>query len=451
MRPRCKRAVRSVRRRCGAPSPAAAARCLAALGLALAVIGCQARAPAATATHTATAPAATPAPGLPSPTPSPTPGLASPRATISLWLSWEPDDLAALRRLVEAFIVDHPDLGVRITYFPAAELQAAYRAAAGRPDGPTVVFGPSEWGVPLWQARLSQDLAGLLAPGVRQGLYPVSLSMVTYGEVVLGVPLSLDGVVLLANRDLMPEPAARVEDLIALPTVPDQEPPPPGWPDFGFRFAGGWLSACQGEWLDARGRPAFESAGGVCWLELLRSMAPEGVFVQNSTDDLLRFEAGQAPWLIDGTWNLPRLAAARDLQALAIDPWPVHRATSLPLAGYTWSENGYVTAGLPPADLEAAWELLRFLVTTESQTVLADPLGAARLPVAREAVVADRLMSEALRSITRGVPYPLRSEIGLYADPLEQAARTFIRQELDAAYVLERAVERIELAQAAAP
>lgn len=429
----------------------AAARA-AALVLALAASGCQAVAPVATTTPTNGAPVALPpSPRPPTPTAPATPGLPAPSATVTVWLAWEADDLAALRRLLQVFMADHPEVGVRLVYYPPAELHAAYRAAAGRPDGPTVVIGPSEWGVPLWQDGLTQDLAGLLAPGVRQGLFPVSLSLVTYGEIALGVPLSLEGVVLYANRDLMPETAARVEDLVALPANPDQDPPPPGVPDFGFRFIGSWLSACQGEWLDVRARPAFDTAGGACWLELLRVLAPEGAFVQNSDDDRQRFEAGQAPWLIDGTWNLPHLAAALDPQSLAIDAWPVHRPTSLPLAGFTWTENAYVTSGLPPADLEAAWELLRFLAAPDAQTVLADPLGAARLPVAREAVVADRLMAEALRAITRGVPYPLPGEIALFAEPLEQAARTYIRQGLEADYLLERARERIEMAQAAAP
>ncbi|MEW6567483.1 MAG: extracellular solute-binding protein [Chloroflexota bacterium] len=402
--------------------------------------GCRALSPEPTPTPTATAePTATPTqrPVTPTPTVSPLEGR------VAIWLDWAPSEMSALVGLVEAFRLEHPQVEFSLSYFPSDDLRAAFEAPPPGSAPPTLLIGPDTWGPPLSLSGRIQDVADLFAPGLRQSLQPVAVSQVEYGEVVLGLPLELQGTVLYVNRRVMPQAAPDVATLINAGALSRT------MLDYGFAFTGGFLRTCNAELLDTQGDPAFTGEGGLCWLDLLRTLALAGPVVYNTDEDLERFAAGEAAWLMDGTWQRQRLIDALGADNLAIDPWPVYALRDEPLVGYVWTENVYLVQGLSRIDREANWEFARFLVSAQAQQALADPEGAAHLPVTAGVLSEDPLMNQAMAVLEGGAPYPILPETALYGQPMERSIYAVLRQGADLGLAQVRALTRIRQALAA--
>jgi maltose-binding protein MalE len=412
-------------------------RLLPGVLLALWLAGC-AVAPTSTRSLAAERPVfATPSPQTTLVSPSPSPPL---RGGVRLWLDWGPAEMTALRPLVEAFVLANPGVQFDLTYYAGAELQAAFEAATASGQGPTILLGPDLWGPVLWHEGLIQDVSDLLAPGMREAILPLALSQVVYNDAILGVPLEMQGVVLYANRQRMTEPAGTVEELIRSR----------GAPDLGFDVSGSQLGSCEGTWSGDDGEPAFDGPTGLCWLNLMITLARGGPVTYNTDDDLELFEAGEVAWILDGTWNRERLADALGQGALAIDPWPINDSTGRPLAGYVWTENAYLAAGLTPADLSASWEFIRFLLTQETQTTLSDVDGAAHLPTVAGIWLTDPLMEHAATVLAQGTPFPLQADTERYRMPVERAIFAVLRQGSEPEVAIRRAATEIRSALATA-
>lgn len=356
---------------------------------------------------------------------------------VSVWLDWDPREMSSLVRVVEAFRLLHPRVEFSLTYIPAVEIEASVANPAAGTAPPTLLIGPDAWGPGLWLSGRIQDVGDLFAPGMRQSLLPVAISQVVYREAVLGVPLELHGVVLFVNRQRMPTPAP---DLSALINAAAQSRTTL---DYGFTFTGAFLRTCGTGLLDDKGDPAFGGEGGLCWLDLLRTLALAGPVVYNTDEDLEQFAAGEAAWLIDGTWQRQRLIDALGEDNLAIDPWPVYALRDEPLAGYVWTENAYLVEGLSSEDREANWEFVRFLVSAQAQQALADPEGAAHLPVTAGVLSEDPLMNQAMAVLEGGAPYPILPETALYGQPMERSIYAVLRQGADLHLAQLRALNRI--------
>jgi multiple sugar transport system substrate-binding protein len=418
-------------------------------GFALAVGGCNAGRDDAGATPTATrvapSPSPTPIPDTPTATISPLQG------TIDLWLDWGPREMEALEGLIETFQSENPGVDFRLTYFRSDELLSRFEEAVPEGAGPSLLFGPDIWGPPLWEASLIQDLTGLLAPGVRAGIHPLALEQVTFEGAMLGAPLELQGVVLYANRSLMPEPAEAVSDLIPTDGLLAQIQGTQGALDFGMLYSVSHLATCGGEILLPGGEPGFAGRPGTCWLALMAQLARAGPVTFNSESDRELFEAGRAAWMFEGTWALDELALAVGPENLAIDPWPIYEVTRTRLAGYVRTENVYMAAGISPEDREASWEFLRYLLSSEVQQILARPHGAAHLPTAVGIYLPDPRMSQAMAAVLQGVPYPISPEALQAGEPLERAIFAVLRQGTAPDFAIRRAVSEVRRDLAESP
>jgi ABC-type glycerol-3-phosphate transport system substrate-binding protein len=353
--------------------------------------------------------------------------------------------MEGLTRVIEAFHGLNPGVEFVLSYFPTQDLRSAFEAAVAQGTGPSILFGPDVWGPVLWREGWVQDVADLLAPGVRAAILPFALAQVTYGEVVLGVPLETQGVVLYVNRDMLPEPADTVTDLL-VPGGGSDGGPIRGSPDLGLNFAGSQLAACEATLVAPGGEPAFAGAPGLCWLNLLKTIGQGSAPTYNTDGDLGLFEIGQASWIMDGTWSMERLLGSVGGETLAIDPWPVYEGTGSRLAGYVWTENAYLAANLAPEDLEASWEFIRYLISPEVQSILAEPGGARHLPAAAGVWVSDPLLSQAMAALSQGVPFPINPETAVYAEPVERAIWLVVRQGADPEAALQRALDEAQVA-----
>ncbi|OGO14710.1 MAG: hypothetical protein A2Y93_05965 [Chloroflexi bacterium RBG_13_68_17] len=398
---------------------------------------------AAPSAEAATVPPAATRTQLPTPA-----GLVLPEGgpRVIVWLSWGPEEIRPLLRLAELFREDHPEVQLEVVYYPEGELAAAFTAARQAGAGPTVLIGPDTWGPPLWEQSTIEDLTELMASALREALYPVALTQAEFAGIVLGLPLEMHGTVLYARAAQVPAPVETVD----------------AWPeaaasgsraafDLGVEQAGSFLNACGGDWIDESGAPAFQSAAGLCWLQVVQSLSQAGTVPVGSGEDLRQFESGQAGWMLGSTRDLERLRVSIGEVGLRIDPWPAVELGGRRLSGFVHTVNAYLAAGLAPDDLQASWSFVASLLSPEAQQEFADPNGANHLPTIQGVVLQDSLRAAALSALVTGVPYPTHPLFAAYLVPLQRAIDTTARQEGDLQLILERAAQEVGLALAATP
>jgi maltose-binding protein MalE len=415
------------------------------VGLALIAAGCQPVEIPPTPTATiAPTPAATPTEA-----PTPTVPEGSPlRGVVRVWLSWDPQELESLERVVRSFQLEYPEITFEIAYFPQESLKEAFLNAGTGPSSPTLLFGPSIWGPELWVRGVLLDLQGRLGAELQQTIDPVAWSQVVYRDAVIGLPLERHGVVLYRNRAWADDPAGTTQAWREAASDLREGENVGLALDYGFRYSASQIAACDGELLDEDGGLLIQGEVGICWMNLLRDLRQVGRVTFNSDENLDLFLGGQAAWLLDGTWNIDRLRREIGEDRLVVDPWPVFSETESPLRGFVWTENVYLRPTQSASDLEASWAFVRFLLNPDAQMQLADPTAARHLPALAQLDLQDPFQMQAQRALASGVGLPLIPNLDLYMEPIEGAVRSVAIQGANPELALTIAVTKIEQALA---
>jgi ABC-type glycerol-3-phosphate transport system substrate-binding protein len=384
---------------------------------------------------------------VPTLAPRPTPTLRpSSIGTVRLWLSWDAQEMRGLKDVIEAFLEKNPGIELSVAYFPPDELLDAVKMASVRRDTPSVFFAPASWGPELWQSGLLLDLTSRVNAELEEAILPLAWTQVSHRGAVLGLPLEMQGIALYRNRSLVSEPAGTMEEWIeSSQEIKDGEVVGSAL-DFGFFYAASHISACGGSIFAEGGDLAIDSPAGICWLDMLATLRQAGRITFNTLDDQALFEAGQSAWLIDDSLNSEHLGSAIGPGNLAIDPWPVYQGTGQRMAGYTWTENAYFIRGTAPLDLEASWLFIQFLLSPEIQLMLSEPENARHLPTLAGLELRDVHQAQLFAALSAGVSLPLRMDLELYQEPLENAVRSVAVQGASPQLAIEVALAKIELA-----
>jgi ABC-type glycerol-3-phosphate transport system substrate-binding protein len=407
-----------------------AAHCLHATSWVLAAVVCALALTACGRDQSQTVPqeTETPAPTeIPAPIPTrvgtPTPEV---EARIAIWTAWDPAEIDALRQVIALFRVQHPEIEVSLAYHPQDQLLDAYRACLASGGCPTILIGPSDWGPLLVQEEGTVDVSAFIDPQLQNDLYPVAWSQVVYQEVMTGLPLELQGVVLYRNSDLVPERSSQLSGLIRDAVELRQETQQASVFDFGFLNAASFLAACEGSVFSPDGNLAISGQSAICWLDMLRDWANAGRTVIDSDEDRQAFLAGRSGWLIDSSLLLQALSRELGPDTLTVDPWPALSSTGEALKGYAWTENVYLSSRIEMADLEASWTFARFLFEAPAQAILSDPDGAAHIP-AQESVTLENARMQTISAMLRsGIPLPLRTDLPRFITPIDHLLDTVI-------------------------
>lgn len=372
-------------------------------------------APAATTAPAATeAPAATTAPAAPA-APS---GL---KGSITLWQSWKETEIASLNDVVAAFQKTNPDVKFDILYVPFDDLRGKFETAASTGGGPTVLIGAADWGPAEFDANLVADISKDVNQDLLKTISPAALGAVQYKGALIGFPETVKGVVLYRNTKIIAQPAATMDDLIAAAKAATKGDVQGADWEYGSFFAMAALNSMGGQLMDDKGDPQFNSDKGVEWLNLFKKIKDAGIPLENNNDnDVNLFKAGKAGWIVDGTWNLSALSDAIGKENLAIDPWPT------PYAGYTQTENIYLSANATADDAKAGLAFMEFFMSPEAQKLLSDPAKAGHIPAVSGVEVSDPLMKQAADALAKGVAFPVIPEMGAYFDPVNNAEKAVL-------------------------
>jgi maltose-binding protein MalE len=373
------------------------------------------------------------------------------RGTITIWHSWDESQRPALFRRIAAFQELYPDVQFDVLYVPSVDLRASYEAALAEGSGPDILIGPAEWGPELFDAGLVMDLTAFTQGSPLKMLNPAALGTAQYKGALVGIPESIQGVVLYRNRSLIPKSPATFGELVELSKAATRGEQIGAILDRSFFFAGGHLFGLGGSLVDANGDPAFNSEAGAEWVTLLQSFDQAGATDFFSENDLQKFKEGKVGFIVDGTWNRSSLAEAIGAENLSIDPWPIYGQGQL--SGFVQAENFYLSApgegGSQNENTQLPWSFIQFLLEPESQAGLLEVgLIPAVLPANLPPVDADPLLDQAMQALSGGTAYPAVPDLPLYSTALDTALESVYGGGAPPAAALQAAYDSIQTARA---
>jgi maltose-binding protein MalE len=379
--------------------------------------------------------------GSPSPTPTERPiGTAAPppqtgAVTVSIWIGWSQTERDILDQVLRNFQENYAHINFDVTYLPEDQLRGAYEAAAYIGKGPGLVFGPAAWGPNLFDMGLVIDLSELATDEFLERINPAALAQVQYQGALIGLPHAIDSaVVMYRNKTILPTAPATFDALVREARAVTYAGTVGAFLERSFFFSAAHLVGIGGQLMDQQGNPRFNDQKGVEWLRLLDSFREAGPVEFSAHRDLDYFMKGKAGIIIDGTWNLDRLADAIGRQNLAIDPWPSYGQGSL--SGFIRTQNIYANPNLPDDQRYAALLLMGFILTPEVQGILSQ---VGHIPVVSGSVVEDALLAQAAAACEGGTPYPILPEINAYWGPLETAMQSVFNKTAQPSTALQQA------------
>lgn len=364
------------------------------------------------------------------------------RGTVSIRHSWNEIQLPLLAQIIKHFQSYYPDVMFDVLYVPAEILYDKYASDTREGIGPTLLLGPAEWGPQLYNEGLIADITEYFDNNLLVSLNQPALGLAQINSRLVGLPYTIQGVVLYRNKDVITIKPNTFDDFVTLAQTSSQGAVLGAYLERSFFYSGAHLNGLGGQLVDINNMPGFNNGKGVQWLELLKELEQAGPTCFHTDDDLDRFKAGTVGWIIDGTWSLPDLVTSLGAEKLAIDPWPTYQGGHL--SGYVRSENIFLNAHAKNDDLHAAIKFMGFLVSSEAQTQF---LQAGLIPSSIQVYPGDNpqaeIIQQAIQALANGTGYPLIPEMQVYRDQFDITLRAYFDQNLPPEQTLQAAQDAI--------
>jgi arabinogalactan oligomer/maltooligosaccharide transport system substrate-binding protein len=289
--------------------------------------------------------------------------------TISVWHSWQDEQVSALLQQIAAFQEKYPGVQFDVTYIPAIDLRASYEQAALNGQAPSLLIAPAEWGAALYNQGSVADVSSLVSDQLISSLNPAAFEASRYSNAITGLPLHIFGNVIFRNKKIIPTAPTTFDELISFAQSASQGETIGALLDRGFTFSGGHLEGVGGQLMSPDGSPAFNDEKGIAWLQLLQDLAMAGPTEYDGENDIQMFLAGQLGLMIESSRRQGDLVEAIGADNLAIDPWPIYLDGTL--SGFVQSENVYLNPRALDEDQMISWKFAQSLFTPEAQSGLA--------------------------------------------------------------------------------
>ena len=365
------------------------------------------------------------------------PSNGEPGSIVTIWHGVLETEILTLREIVNSFQSQHPEIQINLEYIPYDDLYSRYTEAVNSGQGPSLMLGAGEWGLSLYLDGMVADLKRFKSSALMSEIIPPAAEAVTYKEALFGLPITAEGIVMFRNSKLIPTTPRTFEGLTSISQAATRGENVGAYLERGELFALPQLTACGGVLMLDDGYPTFNNQAGLCWIDLLRSFEEAGPVSFNGNDDLNRFVDGNVGIIFAGTWNIGMLSEALG-ENLAIDPWPQYDQHNL--SGYVWSENIYLNPILEETDGIEAILVMEYLLSSESQCAFAN-LGL--IPIRMNLEDITPLTSQAIQSLSEGVPYRSHPIMETYLDVFNDTLRAVYNQEVSPSDALQMASDRI--------
>ena len=353
---------------------------------------------------------------------------------IVLWHSLKDTETAGLNTIIENFKVENPDTEFEVLFVPFDDLRNKYETAAATGGGPDLLIGGDDWGPPMYDALLIADVSDVAVSDINEA----AMNVGSYEGVQVGLPYVLKGVVLYRNQSIIAEPAGSFADLQSAAEAATSGDTYGALLEIGHFFSFGHLYGLGGALMTPEGDPAFNTAEGVAWLEMLQEFKALGADNWYNDNDINLFKEGKVGWVIDGTWNLGDFSNSLG-DDLVIDPWPSD------MSGFVQTGMIYLNANTTGDNLAAAKSFMGYLLSAESQAAFYEADGAF-IPSNTTVEVTDPLRNQALEAFSGGTGWIVIPEMGAYWGPTETAILSVLEGEAEPAGALAAAEEAVNAA-----
>ncbi len=390
-----------------------------------------------------------------------------PTIYVTWWVTFaeESAEYAALKSIADTYSEQTADIVVEVVPVPWDDIAPRGAGTSKLELAQEEGSGPDLWGPVPHNWTGSFALSGqALALGsdqiedVRQYV-EIALRAGQFDGKQYGVPVLMDALALIYNRDLVPEPPASFEEWIDLAhevTDPEQDrwalaipllsqyhiyPFMDGYGGYIFRCD---TQACDLEDIGLNNEGAVRGTQFLSDLYVVEKLFPEPLADRAVMHEQAHrlFTEGKAAMLVEGSWVVPELRARKiDFGVAAIPALP---GTGGPPRSLTLVQALYVSPY--SAHLDETLALLNYVAGQESVTTMQAALG--KTPVRR-----DILRSEAFRNdrairawgdqASNGVLLPNVPELGYVWQPWVQALEEAIPGLTPTQEALDQAVEQI--------
>ena len=374
---------------------------------------------------------------------SATPAAAFEDGVLRVWINGDKgyDGLQQIGDRFEAelgvpVIVEHPD-----------DATNKFQQSASAGEGPDIFFWPHD--------RLGEWAgAGLLSPvepgpEVTADVIDLGWDAFTFNGQLWGYPISVEAVSLIYNKDLVPDPPASFEEVIALDAALREEGARAILWDYTNTYFTWPILAANGGYVFEKTATGFDvdatgvnSEGAKIGADLLRRMIADGVMPEGATYSVMEagMASGEIAMMINGPWAWQNL---RD-NGIDFGVAPIPSVAGRPARPFVGVLGGMINAASPNKDLAVEF-LENYVLTLEGlRTIDADvPLGAPASKAFFEALRGDANIAGTLASAEAGEPMPNIPEMGRFWSAMEVALENLTsgRQSPDEA--LDAAAERI--------
>ncbi len=298
--------------------------------------------------------------------------------TLVVWQDFSPTEFPAFQSAVVQFEATHPNQTVTWVN-ETTPSPSNYVAAALAGDAPDVLIGTSDFAGGLYYDGFLANLSKLLPASAFTPFLPVALADNTQSGTVFGIPLNVNGVAMIYNKELVPVAPTNTDQMIQdaknITTTSGGKIVTAGLiygldSDGGYRFPA-WQSGFGSTFFNTSGLPNLNNTATVDALEFLNNFTtvdaiePPGVTSETTYED--QFAEGHVGMIFDGPWDIDTYVAALGATNVGVAPIPMVSQTGdwpEPLWG---SIGAYVSArnasGASPALFNESLNFSRFLAS----------------------------------------------------------------------------------------
>jgi len=293
-----------------------------------------------------------------------------------LWHGYRAEEKAALEKLVGQFNAAHAaeGLSVKTLAVPYDAYADKISATVPRGKGPDVfIFAQDRLGGWIEAGNTVEPVDFYLDDELKKRFIPSTMEAMVYRGTTYGLPLNYKSITLIYNKKLVPTPPKTSGELVAMAKkITDKKAGRFGlayaYGDFYYHAA--LMNGFGGGVFGPNATPTMNSPENVKAADLLlKWMDKDGILPAEPTTALITslFNEGKAGMVFSGPWFLGEIAKGVDY---GLAPLPtLDEAGGKPMRPWTTVEGVYVAA--PSKNKDAAFELAKFLTSTEGAKVLA--------------------------------------------------------------------------------
>ncbi|MDQ6817528.1 MAG: extracellular solute-binding protein [Actinomycetota bacterium] len=290
-----------------------------------------------------------------------------------------------LAGMTAAFEKAHPNIKVSNTLvaYEALHDKIVAAAPAGTYD---VVLGDVIWPPEFGSKGIVKDISSLLSGLPTSQIFPGALAMANYKTKYYGMPWILDTKYMYANGSMLKKAGISPAELTTWDGVVAALKKIKSKGVVRYPWLGSWsqaeavvcdyaqlLGAFGGKFLDASGKPTFQTGGGLKALEFMKMLLDQGLADPASTssleaDVLKAFAQGKIAMNLNWTFQLAAALDPKQSNVTKDDVMIMHTPASSaggPAPGCNGGQPVMITTGSKHPN--EAWEYIKFITSQTTQ------------------------------------------------------------------------------------